>query len=104
MRVEMRDGVLHASIHAEHEGSGQVLRDALGDLRDRLGASGVRTGALTVSDGSVGSRDNQDGRAAGRTATTSSGPNDDLPPGAAIAPLPTPDPDSESTSLLDVRV
>ena len=47
MRVEMRDGVLHASIHADHESSAQLVRDALGELRDRLGAEGVRTGELT---------------------------------------------------------
>ena len=63
MRVEMRDGVLHASIHAEHESSAQLLRDALGDLRDRLGAEGVHPGELTVSDGAVGSGQ-RDGREA----------------------------------------
>jgi flagellar hook-length control protein FliK len=104
MRVEMRDGVLHASIHAEHEGSGQLLRDALGDLRDRLSASGVRTGALTVSDGSVGSRDGR-GRAAARPSVASvDATNEDLSQPAQAPLLSTPDSDSEATSLLDVRV
>ena len=30
LRVEMRDGVMHASIHSDREGSAQMLRDALG--------------------------------------------------------------------------
>ena len=38
LRVDMKDGVMHASIHSDHEGSAQLLRDALGDLRDRLDA------------------------------------------------------------------
>ena len=64
MRVEMRDGVLHASIHADHEGSAQLVRDALGELRDRLDAEGVHTGELTVSDGGVGSGSHGDRDAA----------------------------------------
>jgi flagellar hook-length control protein FliK len=103
MRVEMRDGVLHASIHAEHQSSAQQLRDALGDLRDRLGAEGVRTGDLTVSDGSVGSRHNEGGRA---SESPDAGPqpasNDELTPPDAT-PV-TPPLDSEAASLLDVRV
>ena len=105
MRVEMRDGVLHASIHAEHEGSGQLLRDALGELRDRLDAGGVQTGALTVSDGSVGSRAGQGGRGTeGASVSATGAADDDLAQAAPPALQPTPDSDAEATSLLDVRV
>ena len=48
MRVEMRDGVLHASIHAEHSQTADLVRNALDDLRARLDADGVRSGQLTV--------------------------------------------------------
>jgi flagellar hook-length control protein FliK len=103
MRVEMRDGVLHASIHADREGAAQLVRDSLSELRDRLNAEGVRTGDLTVSDGGVGpgSRDGEDSPASG---SPSSGPTnasaDD--PATATAMLTPNSPDS--TSLLDVRV
>jgi flagellar hook-length control protein FliK len=46
--VEMRNGVLHANLRAEHVTAAHVLRDALADLRGRLDAQGVRTGNVTV--------------------------------------------------------
>ena len=74
MRVEMRDGVLHASIHADHESSAQLVRASLGELRDLLAAEGVRTGDLTVSDGALG-WSGPDGRDANQTGGgRSSGP------------------------------
>ena len=103
MRVEMRDGVLHASIHAEQHNSAQVLRDALSDLRDRLVSEGVHTGELTVSDGSVGSRQQASGGApAPNDARPDGTANDPLEP--APAPTVAPTPDADTTSLLDVRV
>ena len=103
LRVEMRDGVLHASIHAEHEGAGQAVRDALGDLRDRLNAQGVRTGDLTVSDGGVGpgSRDGDDGHASSSAPSPSAMTSSDE---SALADAIATAPDPNSTSLLDVRV
>ena len=56
MRVEMRDGVLHASIHAEHAQTAELVRDALDDLRARLDADGVRSGQFTVDAQGAGTR------------------------------------------------
>jgi hypothetical protein len=104
LRVEMRDGVMHASIHSDREGSAQMLRDALSDLRERLDGAGVRSGSLTVSDGGVGARDRDatfaHGRpgAAGRDDLPNTGDN---PPASDRAGV---DPETEATSLLDVRV
>jgi flagellar hook-length control protein FliK len=103
MRVEMRDGVLHASIHAEREGAAQLVRDSLGELRDRLNAEGVRTGDLTVSDGGVGpgSHDGEDAPTSGsRSSGTTLATPDDPTNGTGMPTTTTPD----STSLLDVRV
>jgi flagellar hook-length control protein FliK len=61
LRVEMRDGVLHASIQTEHPRTAELVRSALDDLRARLSNSGVRSGELSVSDHGAGSseRENQ---------------------------------------------
>ncbi len=104
LRVEMRDGVMHASIHSDREGSAQMLRDALSELRDRLDAASVRTGSLTVSDGSVGARDHDGANANGQSGAN--GRDDvananDLPTALNTAGT---DLESEATSLLDVRV
>jgi len=101
MRVEMRDGVLHASIHADREGAAQLVRDSLGELRDRLNAEGVRTGDLTVSDGGVGpgSRDGEDASGSASSSPTSTNSDD-----SAIATSVPTTTDPDSTSLLDVRV
>ena len=104
MRVEMRDGVLHASIHAEHEGSAQLVRDALGELRDRLDAEGVRTGELTVSDGGVGSRLARRRRRASGGRVAEPPTTDAVPPVASTSPRPDSRLDPDATSLLDVRV
>jgi hypothetical protein len=103
MRVEMRDGVLHASIHAEHEGAAQLVRDSLGELRDRLNAEGVRTGDLTVSDGGVGpgSHDGEDAPASGSPSSSPSNASSDDPALASAMQTST---SPDSTSLLDVRV
>jgi flagellar hook-length control protein FliK len=56
LRVEMRDGVLSASLHTDNEGAAQTLHNALGDLRLRLEAGGVRAGELSVDSGRAGDR------------------------------------------------
>jgi flagellar hook-length control protein FliK len=104
MRVEMRDGVLHASIHAEHHNAAQTLRDALGDLRDRLGSEGVPTGDLSVSDGGVGARQDASGSAAESRARLDAGPAGDTATVADTAPTHAPISSPDTTSLLDVRV
>jgi flagellar hook-length control protein FliK len=108
MRVEMRDGVLHASIHADHESSAQLVRSSLNELRDQLAAEGVRTGTLTVSDGALGS--------SGREGDARQAHGDTSRRGASTEPAFADEPsrpmpgdvgptiDSDATSLLDVRV
>ncbi len=54
VRVEMRDGVLHAHLRAEQPAAAQALRDALGQLRDQLTDNGVSAGTLDVDTGSKG--------------------------------------------------
>jgi len=103
MRVEMKDGVLSASIHTDHEGSAQLVRDALSDLRDLLNRGGIHTGDLTVSDGGVGpgSRDARDTQSsAPATSTDLSAPSDDATTVGTIRSGVEPN----STSLLDVRL
>jgi flagellar hook-length control protein FliK len=51
MRIEVKDGVVHASIHAEHAETAELVRNALDDLRARLDSDGVRAGTLEVNDG-----------------------------------------------------
>ena len=109
MRVEMRDGVLHASIHADHESSAQLVRASLNELRDQLAAEGVRTGTLSVSDGALGSS-GHDGDA--RQASGQQSRRGSADPNLATADEPAvPNPggipttiDSDASSLLDVRV
>ena len=67
MRVELRDGVLHATIHAEHARTVEVVRNALDDLRARLDAEGMRAGELTVDDGRAGTSDREQRRRAPET-------------------------------------
>jgi flagellar hook-length control protein FliK len=103
MRVEMKDGVLSASIHADREGSAQLVRDALSDLRDLLNTGGIHTGDLTVSDGGVGpgSRDARDAPSSTRTMSPDVGaPSDDAATVGTIRSAA----DLNSTSLLDVRL
>lgn len=60
IRVEMRDGVMHAHLRAEQPGAAQALRDALTQLRDHLTGHGVQTGALNVDAGGAGARRGHD--------------------------------------------
>ncbi len=108
MRVEMRDGVLHASIHADHDSSAQLVRASLNELREQLAAEGVRTGNLTVSDSALGSsgRDGNTREAGGdssrRGATSEAGLTDE--PNRPSSGEVEPTVDSDPSSLLDVRV
>jgi flagellar hook-length control protein FliK len=98
LRVEMKDGVLHAAIHTEHSETADLVRAALDDLRSRLDADGVRSGQLTVDAHGAGTpgRDRQaptpERLADGTTAVPE--------PTGATVPATTSDPDS----LLDVRI
>ena len=97
MRVEMRDGVIHASIHTEHAQTADLVRAALDDLRARLDADGVRSGQLTVDAQGAGTsgRDSQ--------ATTPERLDDPLiatTPEQTVVVAPT----TTSDSLLDVRI
>jgi hypothetical protein len=96
LRVELRDGVLHTMMHAEHAHTAALLRDALDDLRARLTADGMRSGRLSVDEHGVGGGRDHDGSAP-----------PDLPkaaaaPGAAPAPESSISPDPDA--LLDVRL
>jgi flagellar hook-length control protein FliK len=95
VRVELRDGVLHASIHTERGETADLLRNALDDLRARLDADGMRAGQLTVDDGSDRNRERE--RHAAPEARD--GPRET----AAASPAPiTLEPLAEA--LLDVRI
>ncbi len=98
LRVEMRDGVMHASIHAEHAHTAELVRNALDDLRARLDAGGVRAGELTVSDGG------NDQREHGEPAAT---PNHEDIDVTDATTAPTPVGATRHTSpdnVLDVRI
>ena len=96
MRVEVKDGVVHASIHAEHAETADLVRNALDDLRSRLNAEGVRAGSLEVNDG----RANDARREQQRSQPVVI---DD--PEAVTAPsLMTTRPLHQSDALLDVRI
>jgi hypothetical protein len=101
MRVEMKDGVLHASIHADRESSADLVRDSLSELRKRLEAEGIQTGEFTVSDGGVGS-DTSGGRDRPLSPTSTNTSTDDATPAAAEV-IPSLG-ESDATSLFDVRV
>jgi flagellar hook-length control protein FliK len=97
LRVELRNGVMHAVIHAEQAGTAEIVRNALGDLRARLDADGVRAGALTVDSGGAQPRERNQNAGRGRRREVPSSVLDAAPTLAHIAPT---DPDS----LLDVRI
>jgi flagellar hook-length control protein FliK len=54
LRVELRDGVLHASLRADNDAAAQLVRDSLGELRVQLAREGVQAGRLSVDDGRSG--------------------------------------------------
>ncbi len=97
MRVEMRDGVLHASIHAEHAQTGDLMRAALDDLRARLEADGVNTGQLTV--------DAQGAGTSGRENQAATPQRLDDPAATPETPVVVTAPaTTDSDQLLDVRI
>ncbi len=96
MRVELRDGVLHASIHTEHTQTAELVRNTLGELRSKLAADGLRSGQLTVDSQGPG--------------TPQRGHQTDIPerlddPITGVGPTTTVvTPSTPSDSLLDVRI
>jgi flagellar hook-length control protein FliK len=95
MRVEVKDGVVHASIHAERAETAELVRNALDDLRARLNADGVRAGSLEVNDG----RTNEKQRDQRRQQDII-----DEPELVATPRLMTTRPLYQSDALLDVRI
>jgi hypothetical protein len=101
LRVELRDGVLHANIRTEHAHVANLVRDALGELRTRLDADGVRAGQLTVGDdaGQSAFRDRNAAQDAPRREESRLG----SPDVSANAPTRS-DPTTDTDALLDVRI
>jgi flagellar hook-length control protein FliK len=97
MRVEIRDGVIHAAIHTEHAQTADLVRSALDDLRARLDADGMQSGQFTVDAQGAGTS-GRDGQA--------DAPERLDEPLLANAPEPTVviAPTTTSDSLLDVRI
>jgi flagellar hook-length control protein FliK len=95
MRIEVKDGVVHASIHAEHAETADLVRNALDDLRARLDADGVRAGSLEVNDG----RANDARREQRREHDAADEP--EIVGGAMATPIRT---NHQSDALLDVRI
>ncbi len=98
MRVEMRDGVLHTSIHTERSETADLVRSALDDLRAKLDADGLRSGQFTVDSQGAGNQGHGDEAATPERLddTTTNGPD-----AAVVVPSTT---TSTSNSLLDVRI
>jgi flagellar hook-length control protein FliK len=97
LRVEMRDGVLSASLHTDNEGAATTLQNALGELRARLEATGVRAGSLSVDDGRAGTD-----RQAHRDAPRERGNQGISDTTTAAQPAATPAPGADDG--LDVRL
>jgi flagellar hook-length control protein FliK len=98
LHVELRDGVMHASIRAEHARTAELVRNALDDLRSQLDADGVRAGDLNVDDsGTREQREQPEHR------DTSARPD---PRDARVATMPTltENRPTRSDALLDVRI
>jgi flagellar hook-length control protein FliK len=99
LRVEIRDGVLHADISTEHAHAADLVRNALNDLRARLDANGVRAGALTVGDGRADARERE------ANATPRRDDRDDTPSSTTNHNrLDGDDQPTNSDALLDVRI
>ncbi len=96
MRVEIRDGVLHATIHAEHAQTADLVRSALDDLRAALEADGLRSGQLTV--------DSQGAGTSGRDAPTTTPDRLDDTAALPTNPVVAIGAATKSDSLLDVRI
>jgi flagellar hook-length control protein FliK len=95
LHVELRDGVLHASIRAEHAHTADLVRNALNDLRAQLDADGVRSGDLNVDDSGTQQRERERQEA-------SASPQ---PRNTPVVTMPTANADTtNSDALLDVRI
>ncbi len=97
MRVEMRDGVLHASIHTERSETADLVRSALDDLRAKLDADGLRSGQFTVDSQGAGNPGHGDEAAPPERLDD---PTTNGPEAVVVTPTTT----SASNSLLDVRI
>jgi flagellar hook-length control protein FliK len=95
MRIEVRDGVMHAAIRTEHAHTAELVRNALDDLRARLDADGVTAGRLSVDDGRSGAHEREE-------SPRPSGQEQPEP----VAPVATSRPVAvtQSDALVDVRV
>jgi flagellar hook-length control protein FliK len=94
VRVELRDGVLHATIRTEHAHTADIVRGALDDLRARLGTDGMHAGQLNVEDGGTQRRREQ---SPAREHTDDRAPEPPAPGLAAAQP-------DETDTTLDVRI
>lgn len=99
LRVEVRDGLLNASLRVDNEAAAHAIRDALDSLRQRLEAGGIRPGSLHVDDGRAGAHrhDARDERPGPATAG-----DDDPPPSATPTATASGRPGTDGT--LDVRI
>jgi hypothetical protein len=98
LRVELRHGVLSATLHADNPQAVELMRNGLGELRSRLEAEGVRAGALTVDSNAaqMSQRDRESQREARDGGDT---------PGVAIDNVATAAlPSTNADALLDVRI
>jgi hypothetical protein len=104
IRVEMRDGVLHAHLRAEQPAAAMALRDSLTQLRDHLAGHGVHAGTLDVdTNGAGGRRHRLDlGGDRGDAHTETTGADRSGAEGNARSPRPTRR-DNNTTNRLDVH-
>jgi len=98
VRVELRDGVMHATINAEHPRTAELVRNALDDLRAQLDADGVRSGALNVGSGGTGANERDSDGAPAPASNDASAGTTSVTDLTAIAT------ETDSDSLLDVRL
>jgi flagellar hook-length control protein FliK len=103
LRVEMRDGVLHASIHTEHAHTADLVRSALDELRARLDADGLEAGRLTVDARGAGtSHDHHDAPAPARLDEPAPGDRTTAAPAAVTSA--SANREGNPDALLDVRI
>jgi flagellar export protein FliJ len=103
IEVELRAGVLHANLRAEHATAAHALRDAIADLRSRLEAQGVRAGEVTVDGRGPGGGGNADRDRRAGSAGGSHARGGDHDPTDTSDRSPRPQPDASPT-LLDLRM
>jgi flagellar hook-length control protein FliK len=97
LRVEMRDGVLHASLRAEHDAAAQVVRDSLAELRVQLDRDGISAGRLNVDSGRAGFSQRENHELPDRAPTEGHEPTPTSSPQQATT-------GAAGTTSLDVRI